>query len=387
MADPILNITVFVASPGDVKGERKAVRDAAAEVNRTVGEREGFRLTVKGWETHTRPGAGRPQGVINDQIGPYDIFVGIMWARLGSPSGKAASGTVEEYEIARAQWKRKRKHKPSVLFYFRSSAPRKMADIDPAQFQAVTDFKRRVFADNLAREYATVKEFGQLIREHLIHEARAVMERDTSTLKAKPRAAAPKKSPPPKKGAPKKAAPKETAPPKKKAAPQTGGPTKAPVKKPRAPRKAPLSVPRVPKTITAADHEAFARKAFRSVRDRFQKTVAAFNRGHDHARITLAREGNNAFTAEAVVEGKVRSFIRIAVEGKAWGDAWLLAYEEMPHLGYPMIHGIGSRFVRQETVETEEQDRAVAFRAAQTYWDDRATEGVIRIQSGDVSIV
>ena len=82
-----------------------------------------------------------------------------MWTRFGTPTAKARSGTEEEYERARQAWKRKHKHKPSVMFYFRTGAPRALSKIDPAQLQQVNDFKKRVFKDNLAREYATPKEF------------------------------------------------------------------------------------------------------------------------------------------------------------------------------------------------------------------------------------
>ena len=70
-----LQITILLASPGDVPKERKAVREAAEEINIVTGEDEGFHLVVKGWETHTRPAAGRAQGNINTQIGPTDIFL------------------------------------------------------------------------------------------------------------------------------------------------------------------------------------------------------------------------------------------------------------------------------------------------------------------------
>lgn len=180
MPKDVVEITVFLASPGDVKRERKAVRDAVEEVNRTTGEHDDFRLNVKGWETHTRPAAskkGRAQDAIFEQIGPYDIFLGIMWTRVGTPTGKAASGTIEEYELARQQWSRRRKYKPSVMFYFRSKVATEIDRLDPEQLKQVQLFKQRVFKDGLAREYGTVKSFEGMMREHLTLEARAVLKR------------------------------------------------------------------------------------------------------------------------------------------------------------------------------------------------------------------
>jgi hypothetical protein len=36
-------------------------------------------MEIVDWRTHVAPDMGRPQAVINAQIGDYDIFLGIMW--------------------------------------------------------------------------------------------------------------------------------------------------------------------------------------------------------------------------------------------------------------------------------------------------------------------
>ena len=58
------------------------------------------------WETHAYPNFGiDAQDVINEQIpDDYDLFVGIMWCRYGTPTGRAGSGTVEEFERAKARY-------------------------------------------------------------------------------------------------------------------------------------------------------------------------------------------------------------------------------------------------------------------------------------------
>jgi hypothetical protein len=43
---------------------------------------------------------GRPEQLILDQIGQYDLFVGIMWRRFGTPTGVAGSGTEQEFDHA-----------------------------------------------------------------------------------------------------------------------------------------------------------------------------------------------------------------------------------------------------------------------------------------------
>src|SRR6185503_17165509 len=100
---PTRAVRVFVASPSDVSAERNALSSIVQEINQTVAAiapEKGIRLELVRWETHASPAAGRPQGVINDQIGEYDIFVGIMWRRFGTPTAEAGSGTEEEFNRA-----------------------------------------------------------------------------------------------------------------------------------------------------------------------------------------------------------------------------------------------------------------------------------------------
>ncbi len=91
-------INVFVASPGDVDLERDAVAKVVNEVNfalAIIAPEKDTSLELKQWKTHVHPEMGRPQGVINKQIGSYDIFIGLMWKRFGTATGVANSGTEE----------------------------------------------------------------------------------------------------------------------------------------------------------------------------------------------------------------------------------------------------------------------------------------------------
>ncbi len=107
---------LFIASPGDVSSERNALLSGVVEeVNETHGAPMGYTIELLRWETHAAPSAGRPQGVINEQIADYDIFVGVMWRRFGTPTGEGGS-TEEEYRIAYGAWERN-KSMP-LMFYF-----------------------------------------------------------------------------------------------------------------------------------------------------------------------------------------------------------------------------------------------------------------------------
>ncbi|WP_462074860.1 hypothetical protein [Nitrospira sp. CMX1] len=54
--------------------------------------------------------------MINDQIGEYDIFIGIMWRRFGTPTGVAGSGTEGEFRIAYKRWQEN--PQIALMFYF-----------------------------------------------------------------------------------------------------------------------------------------------------------------------------------------------------------------------------------------------------------------------------
>jgi hypothetical protein len=85
---------------------------------------------------------GRPQGVVNRQVGQFDVFIGIMWKRFGTPTGRAESGTDEEFNVALKSWKTTRT--PRIMFYF-SQAPYTLRSIEEAeQLRKVLQFRRRV---------------------------------------------------------------------------------------------------------------------------------------------------------------------------------------------------------------------------------------------------
>ena len=80
-------VRIFIASPSDVQKERGIADTVVNELNTTIGDTYNIRLETKKWENNTYPAIGEyPQDVINEQIGDYDIFVGIMKHKFGSPT-------------------------------------------------------------------------------------------------------------------------------------------------------------------------------------------------------------------------------------------------------------------------------------------------------------
>jgi hypothetical protein len=170
-------ISVFIASPGDVGPERDRIAGVTQELNRTLGAMERVMLDAVRWETHAWPGFGEDaQAVINAQIPPYDIFIGLFWKRLGTQTGRAVSGTVEEFERAYEQWETHQR--PSIMFYFNTSPFTPTAE-DLEQYQGVLEFKRVLRERGaLYWEYGTVDELESLVRQHLFHEIPRLLTAD-----------------------------------------------------------------------------------------------------------------------------------------------------------------------------------------------------------------
>jgi hypothetical protein len=142
----------MIASPGDVQEERTVVRSCIYDWNDVNAASARIFLAPVGWETHSSPELGtRPQELINKRIlQDCDILVGVFWTRLGSPTGKSASGTVEEIEEHRAAGK------PAMLYF--SARPAAPETIDGQQLEALNIFKSKCKSDGLIETFDTVEE-------------------------------------------------------------------------------------------------------------------------------------------------------------------------------------------------------------------------------------
>lgn len=133
-------LQVFVASPSDVPEERNLLEAVIDELNRVWADSLGVSYRLYKWELNVKPGIGEePQAVINAQIpADYDLFIGIFWTKLGSPTKSFQSGTIEELE--RAISRRKTTGSPEVMIYFKD-APVHPSKLDPSQLQKLNEFR------------------------------------------------------------------------------------------------------------------------------------------------------------------------------------------------------------------------------------------------------
>ncbi|SRR6266540_3378571 len=165
----IEKLRVFLASPSDVSNERKYARKVIDDINQTVAEDKGFFLDLVNSE-RAFPGYGKDgQAIINEQIAQmetFDLFIGIMWNRIGTPTPRAISGTVEEFERAVAV--QKRKGKPDVWFYFREAPSIATSPEYLDQQREVMKFKTRLRRKGLLKQYKRPMDFREQLHKHLI---------------------------------------------------------------------------------------------------------------------------------------------------------------------------------------------------------------------------
>jgi hypothetical protein len=165
MPQETTKVRLFVASPGDVREERDALRTIVDELNYTIGQKLGFVVELVRWEIHCRPGMGRTQGLVNGLIGAYDIFLGIMWNRFGTPTGEADSGTEEEFNLAYKEWERSRR--PHILFYFCQAPYTHRTREELEQRGKVLEFHSSLKEKGLVWEYESSEAFPDTVRPHL----------------------------------------------------------------------------------------------------------------------------------------------------------------------------------------------------------------------------
>jgi hypothetical protein len=137
-------VRVLVASPGDVQTERAIVPEIISAINRIIGSKEGFRLEQVLWEQDSFPDIGADvQDVINRQLLDYDIFLGIMRARFGTPTKRANSGTEEEFDRA-YQRHLKEQNSIRILFYFCSICRSTTSVNDYSKLASIMEYMKRL---------------------------------------------------------------------------------------------------------------------------------------------------------------------------------------------------------------------------------------------------
>jgi hypothetical protein len=159
-------LRVLIASPSDLAEEREAATQAIIEWNALHAGAEFIVLLPVKWETHATPRAGvRPQQAINEQlVQNADLLVGLFWTKLGTTTGVADSGTVEEIDQFVAAGK------PALLYF--SSRPIAPAKIDMEQHKKLRAFKKATYQNALVGGFTSPDQLRQTLLIHLLRQVR-----------------------------------------------------------------------------------------------------------------------------------------------------------------------------------------------------------------------
>lgn len=164
MAQSVTLVTVFVASPSDVREERDAIERAVKELNLTIAPSRNARVEVVRWETYVRPSvASDPQSAINNQVGAsHDIVVGIFWGRVGTPTPRAESGTLEELDVALRRWEADNSSVEVMIYFKDDGIPPSQMDIN--QLSRLGAFKESLSKRGVLYKQVAGREFENQIR-------------------------------------------------------------------------------------------------------------------------------------------------------------------------------------------------------------------------------
>lgn len=173
-------VRIFLATPGDLLSERETVKTVVNEINGTLGAALSFRVEVTGWEDVPPSRGESAQKVVSAYIGEnYDIFLGLMWGRVGTPTDGAESGTIYEYESALKLDDNRTNFR--VMWFFKDDDI-KFGDINPEQLSKVKSFRENVAKDGCYYDVFKSANFEKKLRIHLSSTIPKLLKNETAEL-------------------------------------------------------------------------------------------------------------------------------------------------------------------------------------------------------------
>src|SRR6266498_2685791 len=188
MPPGFFQIRVVLSGPSDVGNEKETVKYLCNEINQDLRDECKVNLLPLDYNESVVPQLGpRIQDLVDESIGEYEVYIGILRTRFGSPPGghhpetgaEYCSGTEREFEDAYSRWKLS--NEPIINFYFakdpRLNAPPTAKEID--QLSKVIRFKDKIKDEYLGWivEYDNSLEFERKVRRFLNKVCRDINKR------------------------------------------------------------------------------------------------------------------------------------------------------------------------------------------------------------------
>lgn len=152
---------ILIASPNDVIEERKTIQEMISSWNATYFAKMKALLLPVMWETHlVQEMSGRPKVILNIRNAKdCDILIGAFWTRIGSDTGFAESGTIEEIKEFQKAGK-------PVMIYF-SSVPVVPSSMDRKQYEKLMKFMDDCLKQGLVERYDSILDFREKLSRQL----------------------------------------------------------------------------------------------------------------------------------------------------------------------------------------------------------------------------
>jgi hypothetical protein len=167
---------ILIATPSDVDEEREIIARVIQSWNDLNSYTKRIVLLPLRWETHLAPEYGeRPQEIINKAIvDDCDLLIGCFWTRIGSPTGKEESGTLEEIKRVSDSGK------PIMLYFSKRGQDPSLIDLE--QLRKLNDFKKDIKQKALIEEYSSSIDFRDKLTRQLEIKIREV-QKNTKDIK------------------------------------------------------------------------------------------------------------------------------------------------------------------------------------------------------------
>lgn len=153
--------------------EQEIVIALTEEINDVIAflspERD-VKLEVLRYQDDVFPDMGRPQDVVDKQIPQdFDIHLGIMWMRCGTPTANAPSGTIHEFQQAMKR-RETTPGRPIIMFYFSDEPPPALprGQEELRQLGEVLKFREELQRIGLTVSYPSRATFRERVRGGLL---------------------------------------------------------------------------------------------------------------------------------------------------------------------------------------------------------------------------
>lgn len=99
MSEKFIHYRILLSCPSDMETEREIIQRAVKRINEREASFKKIHFDIKHWSKDVLFSYGTPQQRINEEIVyPSDLIIALFGSKLGTPTEKYASGTIEEIE-------------------------------------------------------------------------------------------------------------------------------------------------------------------------------------------------------------------------------------------------------------------------------------------------